>query len=110
MERWEYMAIHWLYSSRFVPGSAPDKEEQQWRGEYFLRRPGAEIETHLQHDFGEEPKVSFLDLLAELGAEGWELVSETALSAAAVTGTHGWSDVGMPIEIRWTLKRRGTQA
>jgi hypothetical protein len=107
-ESWEYMSVIWTYSTKKVPsGTSPGATKQAWRSEYFINRHEKDVETRVQYDFGEDAlKVSFLGLANELGAEGWELTTESVLVNAVMTGTHGWTDVGGPIETRWIFKRR----
>lgn len=101
-KRWEYMSVVWINATRKNGLGG----EQEWRAEYVISRQGEAVEKRVQYDFGEdESRVTFLDLANEFGADGWELVSESVLSSAAITA-HGWSEVGSPIEIRWLFKRR----
>lgn len=104
-ERWEYMVFDWSYVTRFKSDGSRGNS-QEWRSELGIRKPGMDREERLHHDYGEEPVFSLLDVLNEFGAEGWELTTETVLATAAVVDTHGWSDAGLPIEMRWTLRRR----
>jgi hypothetical protein len=56
---------------------------------------------------GEEgSKKSILDLMNELGAEGWELVTDAPIdSVIATSHSTGWSEAGIPVLRQWLFKR-----
>lgn len=90
--------------------SGKPKRKQFWKSEFVIVESGKEPEARLGYsnfeaDEGAET-VKIQDLLAEFGAQGWELLSETVLDTTIVSNHGGWSQVGTPIQIRWILKRR----
>jgi hypothetical protein len=68
MERWEYAIVEWLWNQDWIHYLLPDGTHNRQKGSY------AEV----------------VELLTNLGQEGWEVVSAVA--------TGNW--------ILWTLKRR----
>ena len=72
-----------------------DKRTSQ---EYRISRPGA------RNSETRPANTPFLELLNELGTEGWELASEMAY-ATALVNLYGWSNVGQPVDHRWIFKR-----
>jgi hypothetical protein len=114
-ERWEYTLIYWTYSTKFEGEeiafpSGERQPKQLWRAEFRIVRPGGESESRLGYSTypkdEEVEETQIAALLNELGAEGWELVSETVYDSTIVSARGGWQKAGMPIEVRWTLKRR----
>jgi hypothetical protein len=95
-ERWQYMTIVWGHIS------TPDRGLVQ---EYFINGAGRSEKRVSRAEHGEDEDFSFGDFLDELGAEGWELVSETVLETTLLPGI-GWEQVGSPVRIRWMLKKR----
>jgi hypothetical protein len=102
-ERWEYLTLLWGRSLRAIePGEA------SWCERYVIcRRESEEGEERLAWDEKTKPEVqpTLVALLNELGAEGWELISEIALENTVHPQT-GFETVGSPISIRWLFKRR----
>jgi hypothetical protein len=113
-ERWEYRLIQWTSSTEFRNGGQnPDgttKSTQLWKSVFQIKEAGKETEERLQYsnhaDDESAETISITDLLAEFGIEGWELVSETVLDSVVIPKANGWSNVGIPIQIRWAMKRR----
>jgi len=113
-EGWEYKLILWTSSTELRdegrhPSGRP-KSTRYWRSEFHIAQSGMEAEKRLAYstydkDEGIE-RVSLGELLAEFGAEGWELVSETVLDSVVVPKDQGWSNVGTPTQVRWVMKRR----
>ena len=103
-DRWEYMSVTWIYSTTNQNTVAPTT----WKGEYSIARPGQPRETRLSYDSTDKgAETTGIDaLLNELGADGWELVSETVMDTTIFSSLHGWSDSGTPTQMRWSLKRR----
>lgn len=110
---WEYKAVLWVSSAELRnEGRHPSgaiKKKWYYRSEFQIHEGGRELDRRLNHStYGEDEgaeTVNIQDLLAELGAEGWELVSESVLNSVIVDKSEGWSQVGIPITIRWMLKR-----
>lgn len=88
---WEYVAVLWEASCENVDGS--------WVHSSSIRvwRPDRDVE--------ERPGDSRVSVLNDLGAEGWELATETIEQTSIAFGARGYTDVGYPVAIRWTLKR-----
>jgi hypothetical protein len=114
-ERWEYKAILWVSSAELRnEGRHPSgalKKKWYYRSEFQIYESGKDPERHLSASTYSEDEdaetVNIQDLLAKLGAEGWELVSESVMDSVIFEKSEGWSQVGAPIKIRWTMKRRG---
>ncbi len=75
---------------------------------FYLWRPGAsEAEVRLAYstdDPDTRRKTTIMDILNELGAEGWELVT-SVVTKSTVGPMDGWETAGYPITRGWTLKR-----
>lgn len=91
---------------RYLTAKKAD-EKRTWRQELTVTRPGQDDETRLvwTSSSTDETKTSTLDLLNELGAEGWELITETVLDSEIFTRLHGWENVGSPVLMKYVLKR-----
>jgi hypothetical protein len=89
------MQVMWTYSTNW--SSKRPEERQTWDHEFRILRPKAEVEVRSE--------VNWLDLLNELGHDGWELVSEGVRRTTVMGHAQGWTDVGSPIGITWTFKR-----
>lgn len=96
-ETWQYLVMVWEYTTKMVD------QEQTWAGKYYIYRTGVETVE-------KEPTGSFVGLLDELGADGWELVTSEPTRNTLVSTFGGWTEVSMPVRIRWTFKRRVEQA
>lgn len=96
-DRWEYMIVSWV--SRRIPV----------KHDFYIWRPG-QAKAEIRHQWSEkDPEAEGPhsgDLLNELGAEGWELVSDVVTESAVGTTQSGWDRGGFPIKREWTLKRR----
>lgn len=82
-ERWEYMSVTWVSSTE-----KKGKSKRTWKHEYFISRPGQESETResWSSEYAENKyKFTRVELLSELGAEGWELVTDTVLAPIPLT-------------------------
>ncbi|HWM54723.1 MAG TPA: hypothetical protein VNO20_04975 [Solirubrobacterales bacterium] len=116
-DHWEYKLILWTSSTWIetktidLPlGVKSQSPTQFWKSTFRITQSGKKPETRLcesssEADNGVE-RMKIEELLAEFGAQGWELVSETVQDTAVVGNQHGWPEVGTPIQIRWTMKRR----
>jgi hypothetical protein len=111
-ERWEYMMISWVYSTEEksvgVHASGAPKSERVWKREFQIFRAGREMETKIDSvtDDPDAKEASFLGLLNEFGAEGWEMITETTPESTIISEQYGWHQVGVPVYYRWLLKRR----
>lgn len=103
-DRWEYASITWVYSTTNQTTNLP----RTWKGEFSINRPDRDPETRLSHDStNEQAKTIGIEaLLNELGTEGWEVASETVMDTTVVSASHGWSEGGIPVQMRWLLKRQ----
>jgi len=98
--RWEYLVVAW---SLTATPPVPPSEAWAFVGTFQISRPGvsgAEIRTY------DAALVSTMasDLLNELGADGWELVSNV-VERSAVTSAQGYQTVGVPITSNQIFKR-----
>jgi hypothetical protein len=85
--KWEYL-VAWHERSWTQHG-----EKTTWKETLKLQAPGkAEIQ--------EVDHWQWADLFTALGAQGWELVSETVLSTVATK-----SGTGEPVRVRYIFKR-----
>ncbi len=98
MTRWEYVVVSWRQDTNWAT-KRPD-EPVTWDETYGISRPGSESWETLPHK-------SFVDVANELGAEGWELVSQTVNKTTVVRG-HGYDEIGAPVGTLWTFKRPTT--
>lgn len=105
-EAWEYKLISWT-SSRAPERSLLPLGRPYGTEEWFLiREAGKEPESRsADSDYLEGGERGILDLLEEFGGEGWELVSETVLDTTIESDRAGWDQVGVPVRIRWILRR-----
>jgi hypothetical protein len=97
---WEYLTIAWQHTTNYAT-KAPD-EEQTWESTYRISKPNAEPDTLAAAD------VNWTKLLNDLGADGWEMVTESIRSTVIFGQSMGWSNVGSPIQIVWQFKRLAT--
>jgi hypothetical protein len=97
---WEYLQVTWSLTA-----TAPAGGTEQWRleGAFQIARPGvAGVETR-RYDATHASTASF-DLLNELGAAGWELVSHV-VDRSAVAPAQGYQTAGIPIASTQIFKR-----
>ncbi len=96
------MSVVWRYST-----AKKADEKRMWRQELTITRPDQDGETRLvwTSPSTDETKTSTLDVLNELGDEGWELITETVLDSEIFTRLHGWESVGSPVLTKYLLKR-----
>jgi len=98
--RWEYLVVAW---SLTAPPPADATQAWALQGTFQISRPGAKgVETR-RHDGAHESTLGF-ELMNELGAEGWELVSNT-IDRSAVAPTQGYQTAGVPIASTQIFKR-----
>jgi hypothetical protein len=98
--RWEYLVVAWNLTA--TPPLGPN---DAWRldGTYQISRPGsAEVETR-RYD-GAQPTTLGFELLNELGADGWELVS-SVVERNTVAPAQGYQTAGVPIASTQIFKR-----
>jgi hypothetical protein len=112
--RWEYLSfsLQKKVEKKTKPAlSEPfleEVEEEYWfyTNTIYIWRPGVEkAEERLAWMTGDsDSRTDPLQVLNELGAEGWELVDRVVLGSA-VGKSQGWNTAGWPIETVWTMKR-----
>jgi hypothetical protein len=111
--RWEYLMVVWTYEAIMLPRSAPNaKLKWRFKRDFYIWRPGAAESDHRPVYDSEDKEVSGpngLEILNELGAEGWELAGET-ISESIVGKRFGWPEAGHPVRREWTLKRTAESA
>lgn len=111
IERWEYKSILWVYSALSQEeGVLLPLGQHHSVSEFQIYEAGKEPDRRLasstQRKHTTVDKTTLQDLLAEVGDEGWELVSESVLDTVIADESEGWSEVGMPVKVRWMMKRR----
>jgi hypothetical protein len=98
--RWEYLVVAWNLTA--TPPASP-AEAWTLEGAFQISRPGVpDVETR-RYDAGQASTIGF-DLLNELGADGWELVSST-VDRSTVAPAQGYQTAGVPIASTQTFKR-----
>ena len=80
---------------------------QTFRSELETTLHTGEKEVRLAHDSkdADAETTNLVEVLNELGATGWELVSEV-VAESVVGPKSGWEQVGTPIRTRYLLKRQ----
>jgi hypothetical protein len=107
-KRWEYMAVNWVYTRESALPEDGPPEKTAWRSKLHIYRSGQKTETRDCYD-SEQPVANaawWLDVLQELGGEGWELVGETVQDTVLISEENGWKSRETPANVRWLLKRR----
>ncbi|WP_034087074.1 hypothetical protein [Streptacidiphilus albus] len=93
--RWEYLLVRYQVALVDVDGG-----RQDWREDFLLTWPGnVPPETRSASD------VHWSALLAEVGADGWELVGDSIQETAIFPSRRGMLDINAPIKIVFTFKR-----
>jgi hypothetical protein len=93
MTRWEYLILVWR-ESMTGEVQAPSYERHLSITRSRDRR--------VQRVHAEKP---FMEVMHELGAEGWELVGESVTSSALFEGHDGFPAASVAVGRRWTFKR-----
>jgi hypothetical protein len=98
--RWEYLVLSWAMTA-----TPPDDVYNEWRLEasFHIFRPGALSAETRSYD-GTQPSTLGFELLNELGAEGWELVSNV-VERTAVAPAQGYQTAGVPVATTQIFKR-----
>lgn len=97
---WEYMIVSWQYKTNYATKGVD--EETTWESLYRITRPGSETETVAAGD------LTWITFLNDLGADGWEMVTESLRKSIIFSQTNGWHNVASPVEIVWNFKRLAT--
>jgi hypothetical protein len=97
--RWEYLTVSWN-----LVATPPALQGEAWKLEGALQvaRPGGGVETR-RYDASQSTTLAF-DLLNELGAEGWELISHV-VERSTVAPAQGYETAGVPIASMQIFKR-----
>jgi hypothetical protein len=122
--RWEYASVVWTETARKITRVDPEFERlspevhEEWSQKewpfywwkvqkYYIWLPGVtEPDVRLSWETGEDDyRVNFLDILNELGAQGWELASNLVASTA-MGPSLGRETTGFPIRTQTVLKRQ----
>jgi hypothetical protein len=90
--RWDYLTLTWVHTATGAEGAL------QFESKWLVRQGGTGSETT------RSANDALVDILAELGAQGWELVNETLQSAAQLTKL-GFPSATTPLRVRWIFKR-----
>jgi hypothetical protein len=93
--RWEYLFVAWQSPN---PAAGGVGDTQAGEPGYWITRPYTDAEKA-------PGDVKLSQLLNDLGAEGWELISHTIPKSVVLSKWLGWPNVGGPIEMTWTFKR-----
>ena len=98
--RWEYLVLSWAMTA-----TPPDAMSESWRLEasFHIFRPGAAAAETRTYDGTQASTLGF-QLLNELGAEGWEMVS-SVVERTAVAPAQGYQTAGVPIATTQIFKR-----
>jgi hypothetical protein len=91
-QRWEYLTLTWMHS---VSGS---EGALQYQSTWLIREGHSGVDTPRSADD------ALVDVLADLGAQGWELVNETIQSSTPMN-RQGFPNSSTPLRVRWILKR-----
>jgi hypothetical protein len=102
MKRWEYLRVARIYST-----SQKEGQKSTWKQVFTIYWPNGETEERLCWVSGgtDEETTSLVELLGELGSDGWELVSSNVLDSVVISHQYGWSNVGIPVTTCWDFKR-----
>ncbi|HEY1775741.1 MAG TPA: hypothetical protein VGG41_06235 [Solirubrobacteraceae bacterium] len=98
--RWEYLTVAWTLTA-----TPPSATSEAWGlvGSIQISRPGEDGSDTRTYDASVVSTIAF-DLLNELGADGWELVSHV-VERSTVTQAQGYQTVGVPISSTQIFKR-----
>jgi hypothetical protein len=122
--RWEYAFITWTQEAHQITRADPEYRQlsaevhTQWEREgwaffwWYEQRFSIHVSGAAKADIRQawtaaedhRANVNLLEILNELGTDGWELVSYGVLSSA-IGGDHGPRTAGSPIQTQAWLKR-----
>jgi hypothetical protein len=84
--------LTWTHSASGAEGAL------QFESKWLIRQGHSGVDTPRSADD------ALVDVLADLGQDGWELVNETLQSAAQLSKP-GFANSSTPLRVRWILKR-----
>ncbi len=96
--------VTWTSSVRPKKGT---NDQWAYKRDLYIWFPDAEEADHRLVSDSEDESVagpSMLEVLNELGAEGWELVDRETTNSG-VGKSHGWPEASFPVAVTRTLKR-----
>jgi len=99
--------VTWIYSVARQKGTAESDNKWAHKRDLYIWLPGAKKADHRPMSDSEDEAVSgpnMLDVLNELGAEGWELVDRETTNSG-LGKSQGWFEASFPITTTRTLKR-----
>jgi hypothetical protein len=98
--RWEYLTVAWN-----LIATAPVAPGESWKleGAIQISRPGVAGVDSRRYDASAPSTLAF-DVLNELGADGWELVSHV-VERSTVAPAQGYETAGVPIASTQIFKR-----
>jgi hypothetical protein len=121
-QKWEYASVTWTETARKITKSDPEFErlssevQQEWNSKgwgfywwkthtFYIKLPGAtEADSRVSWETTEEHRFSRLEILNELGADGWEVTS-SEVQYNALGPSYGRETTSFPIRIYMLLKR-----
>ena len=89
--RWSYLTLTWVLTITKTGDAVTRDSRWLIRGHDGTEstRPGTDV---------------LVDILGDLGGDGWELVSE-AVQSTTVEAAQGYNGATTPMRVRWILKR-----
>jgi len=98
--RWEYLTVAWN-----LIATPPAVQGESWKleGALQISRPGTPGVDTRRYDAASPNTLAF-DVLNELGADGWELVSHV-IERSTVAPAQGYETAGVPIASTQIFKR-----
>ena len=105
-QKWEYLILDWIYSVENLPSTPAGRNQYAYTSDLHIWRPGAEEADIRPLWSSTDSSVSgnVLDVLNELGAEGWEIATHV-ISDTILGPKDKWAEVGYPIRTQRILKR-----
>lgn len=97
MNRWEYLQLAWFV---WVKGEG---ESAKWMESAYIYRAGREPEKLVEQPMDGQ-RWNSLEVVSDLGSQGWELVTLEARNGAYIPG-EGQGYHATPVDRRWWFKR-----
>lgn len=99
--------VIWTYSAKHKKGTSPADDDWAFKEDLYIWLPGATESDHRCIHDSEDESISgthTLDVLNELGAEGWEMIDRETTNSA-FGKSYGWIEASFPVSVARTLKR-----